>query len=1055
MLSSMVLAGPVSAAQSWWRVQTVAAPTNLPPGGTGTVVLIVENAGDAPVNGASAPVTIADKLPPGLVATSIFGLAGTAGIRGEPTCELATVSCTWSSAEELQPYESIEVKIAVSVSASAASEENEALVSGGEAPSVSARRQLTVDGARTPFGVESFGFAAEEGDGSSDLQAGSHPFQLTTAFALNGTGVAHKGPALPRNLRFDLPTGLAGNPTVTPRCTEAQFTTILSGVLNLCPSDTVVGVASVTSEPISFTSFPAPLTYQVPVFNLAPDPGEPARFGFELVRVPVILDASLRTGGDYGISVSTNNTTEGVTLLSARVTLWGVPGDPRHDNARGWSCVAGGFWLAESGVPLPPCAPLGVSAPRPLLTMPTSCAGPFESIMRATSWPTRANPEGIALPPVIPGEPAVSMGGCERLPFNPQLSVVPDSGQAATPTGLDVDLHLPALENAGGLAESVMKKATVTLPAGVVVNPSAANGLGACTQAQIGLDNANPASCPDSAKVGTAEALTPVLPNPLTGSVYVAQQGANPFGGLLALYLVLEGEGVLVKLAGEVRLDPVTGQITTTFDDIPQQPVSDIKLHLFGGSRATLVSPPGCGTYTATSQLAPYSGQPAAEPSSAFGVTSGPGGAPCGPQQFAPSFAAGTSTNQAGGFSPFSVTFSRQDSEQALGAIKLTTPAGLLGLLKTVPLCGEPQASAGTCGQASLIGHTTVLAGAGSEPVSVAGQVFLTGPYKGAPFGLSVVVPAVAGPFNLGNVVVRAAIGVDPHTAQITVTSDPLPSILQGIPLQMKTVNVTIDRQGFMFNPTNCEALAVDGTLSSAQGASANVSSRFQAANCAALSFKPLFSVSTQAATSKKNGASLDVKVSYPQGAEANIRSVAVTLPKQLPARLTTIQQACPQATFAANPASCPAGSNIGAAMATTPVLASPLTGPAYLVSHGGAAFPDLVVVLQGEGITLDLVGSIDIKHGVTSSTFASVPDAPISSFELKLPEGPHSGLAAVVPAKAKGNMCGQALRMPTTLTGQNGAVLKQTTKITVSGCSKAKKKAKTKKHRKAKKKRK
>jgi hypothetical protein len=322
--------------------------------------------------------------------------------------------------------------------------------------------------------------------------------------------------------------------------------------------------------------------------------------------------------------------------------------------------------------------------------------------------------------------------------------------------------------------------------------------------------------------------------------------------------------------------------------------------------------------------------------------------------------------------------------------------------------------------------------------------VFLTGAYKGAPFGLSVVVPAVAGPFNLGNVVVRAAIDVDPHTAQITVKADPLPTILDGVPLDVRTVNVAIDRPGFMFNPTSCEPLAVNGALSSTQGISVPVSSRFQAANCQALPFHPVFTVSTQASTSKKQGASLSVK--YISGAgQANTHSVAVTLPKALPARLTTIQQACTETAFAANPASCPAGSDIGIATATTPILSSPATGPTYLVSHGGAAFPDVVIVFQDEGVTLDLLGSVNIKHGITSSTFATVPDAPISSFQLSLPEGPHSGLAANLPSKAKGNMCGQNLTMPTTITGQNGAQIKQTTKIAVTGCGKAKPKKKAK----------
>jgi hypothetical protein len=525
--------------------------------------------------------------------------------------------------------------------------------------------------------------------------------------------------------------------------------------------------------------------------------------------------------------------------------------------------------------------------------------------------------------------------------------------------------------------------------------------------------------------------------------VYLAAQNENPFHTLLAGYIVVDDPttGVLIKIPGRLDPDPVTGQIVATFDENPQFPFSDLKVHFFGGPRAPLTTPAGCGTYTTNAMLTPWSAPdsgPPATSSDSFQINGGCGGG------FNPAFNAGTSNNQAGGFSPFTMTFSRSDQDQVLSGVSVKLPPGLLGIIKGVEQCPEPQAGQGACGQGSLIGHTTVAAGAGPNPFYVqGGQVFLTGPYKGAPFGLSVVVPAVAGPFNLGTVVVRAAISVDPHTAQITVSSDPLPTILQGIPLDVRTVNVNIDRAGFTFNPTSCEPLTVGGTLTSTQGATAQVSNRFQVANCANLPFKPKFTVSTQANTSKKNGASLDVKLGYPKGSQANIGKVAVTLPKALPSRLTTIQQACPEATFAANPATCPAGSTIGVATASTPVLSNPVTGPAYLVSHGGAAFPDLVLILQGEGVRLELTGSINIKKGVTSSAFNAVPDAPISSFELKLPEGPHSGLAAVLPAKAKGNLCGTSLTMPTTLSGQNGAQIKQSTKITVSGCAKAKHKAK------------
>ena len=522
--------------------------------------------------------------------------------------------------------------------------------------------------------------------------------------------------------------------------------------------------------------------------------------------------------------------------------------------------------------------------------------------------------------------------------------------------------------------------------------------------------------------------------------MYLATQNENPFHSLLAGYIVVDDPttGVLIKIPGRIDPDPVTGQLTATFDEAPQFPFSDLKVHFFGGPRAPLATPAGCGSYTTSAQLTPWSAPDSGPPvnaSDSFQVNTGCGGG------FSPSFSGGTVDNQAGGFSAFTATFSRSDQDQSFAGVTVRTPPGLLGILKGVEQCPETQANQGTCGANSLIGHTTVAAGTGPDPFYVqGGQVFLTGPYKSAPFGLSIVVPAVAGPFNLGNVIVRAAINVDPHTAQISVTSDPLPTILQGIPLDVRVVNVSIDRPGFMFNPTNCEALTVAGALTSTQGAQVNVSSRFQAANCANLPFKPSFTVSTQANTSKKNGASLDIKVGYPQETQANIRSVAVTLPKQLPSRLTTIQQACPEATFNQNPASCPAGSNIGIGTARTPVLANPVSGPAYLVSHGGAAFPDLVLILQGEGITLDLIGSINIKKQVTSSAFTSIPDAPISSFELNLPEGPHSGLTAVAPAKAKGNLCAQNLTMPTTITGQNGAVIKQNTKIQITGCPKTKK---------------
>jgi hypothetical protein len=895
-------------------------------------------------------------------------------------------------------------------------------------------------GAGASFGIMGFDGSAGNRDGSPDTQAGSHPYTFTTSIHLNTTiieiggtnEVAPDGNV--KDIRVETPAGLAGDPTAIPTCTDRQ---LLEGSgLGGCPLASQIGQLTVRLLVVGELT--------IPVFNMVPLPGEPAQFGAAVVGVPVYIDTHVRSGGDYGLTVTLSNVTTLAPISSSVLRLWGVPGDPGHDAMRGAFCHGD---PAISGN----CEGGGVStnaSPRPFLTLPTSCVGPQETRLSVDSWQAPGEFQGASfLTHDTTGSP-IGYDGCNRLDFSPSIAVQPDSSVADSPTGVHVDLHVPpaGLQDPEGLAEANLKNAVVTFPAGMALNPSVAGGLSACSPAQIALSSAAPASCPDAAKIGSVAMDTPILPHPLDGGVYVAEQGNNPFNSLLAIYIAVADPetGVVLKLAGHVVPDPVTGQLTTTFSNNPQLPFTDLKLDFFGGPRAALLNPDACGTYTATSVLTPWSRETPVEPTGGFEISQG-----CHGAQFNPAFSAGTVSNQAAGFSPLSVTFSRSDQDQGLGAIKLTTPPGLLGVLKSVPLCGEPQAAQGTCGPESLIGHTTVGAGAGPNPFYLGGQVFLTGPYKGAPFGLSIVVPAVAGPFNLGTVVVRARIDVDPVTTALTVTSDAFPRILQGIPLDIRSVNVTVDRPGFIFNPTDCEPLTLAGTITSTQGTQAQVSSRFQAANCATLPFDPKLAVSSLAKTSRANGAALDVKVSYPQGAQANIHSVAVTLPRQLPARLSTIQQACPAAVFEANPASCDEGSNIGIGTAYTPIFQNPEIGPAYLVSHGGAAFPDVDVVLQGEGVTILLVGHINIsKAGITSATFFAVPDAPISSFDLSLPEGPHSGLSAV------GSLCAGPLAMPTTITGQNGAVITQSTKVKVAGCAPVKKKHTVKKkHRKKKRK--
>ena len=600
-----------------------------------------------------------------------------------------------------------------------------------------------------------------------------------------------------------------------------------------------------------------------------------------------------------------------------------------------------------------------------------------------------------------------------------------------------------------------MKNFKLELPKGIVVNPSAAQGLKACSSAQFygshhpSQEPASPAECPREAQVGEVEVETPDLEKPLKGQVFLGTPECNPCtpadaenGKMVRLFVQLVGEGksgVVVKLEGRADVNQQTGQITTLFNGTPQVPFSRLHFVLEGGSRAVLANPRVCGPVKATGDLTPWTTGSDSTPFYEFEINQS-----CFGPQFKPSFTAGLTNLQAGEYGPFTLSFGRSDQDQFLRGIELHMPPGLSGIISNVSLCPEPEAASGTCGSQSLIGHTQVLTGPGANPFLVTGgQVFLTEGYKGAPFGLSIVVPAVAGPYTLagttgrGTVVVRAQILVDPHTAALTVKSDPLPTTLDGIPLQLKVVNVTIDRPGFTYGPTNCSKMQVTGTLSSAEGLSAAVASPFQVTNCASLAFKPKFEVLTSGKTSKLDGASLTVRVpraSGPSSDQANFAKVKVDLPRQIPSRLTTLQKACTAAQFAENPAGCPAASIVGHVRVLTPELPVPLEGPAYFVSHGGEAYPSLIFVLQGDGVMLEVVSTTFIsKAGITSATLKSVPDAPFTLFELTLPQGKYSALTA------NRNLCKSKLAMPTAFVAQNGAVIHQSTKIAVTGCPKKK----------------
>jgi DNA-binding beta-propeller fold protein YncE len=896
-----------------------------------------------------------------------------------------------------------------------------------------------------------------------DTQAGSHPFDVTTRFLIN----TRPDGALPSNLQpkdyyVDIPAGFAGSVAKVPRCKMSD----LSSLSNRqrppgCPTASQVGVMRLFGIPQEGTVE----TEVLPVYNMVPSSGVPAELAFAYILIGEPVTFQLRPSGadgGYGITARVPNISEVKPIVGSQLTLWGVPADPAHDAERflperGASSNSGFIPGDAEGKPLP-----AGTAEVPFLTNPTRCGAQEDATINADSWlhPGQLGEDGRPLPggegwvtahtPMFPN----GITGCGKLTFHPEMEVKLEKTVADSPTGLTVDLRVPQSEGANNLATPSLREARVTLPQDLSISPSQANGLEGCTPAQIKLHSLAEPECPNASQVGRLEVVTPLLPEPLTGQIYLSSERQ---GSMFHIYLVVEGQGVLVKLEGSVTANEQTGQLTSTFRENPQLPFSELKLTFYGGPRAPLATPNACGSYQTASFFEPWShheanGEPTGTPNAEPAVEPFPISSGC-VSGFAPGFKAGMENPVAGAFSPFYLQISREDDEQELSGVQIKMPKGLVGKLAGVAECSDAQIAhaehnTGTaekanpsCPTGSQIGIVQSAVGPGEAPFYVPGKAYLTGPYKGAPYGVVVIVPALAGPFDLGTIVVRSAISIDPHTAQVTVTSDPLPRMLAGIPLKVRQIEVAVNRHDFTLNPTSCNATQVTGSLESAQKAQHAVSARFQVGDCGSLAFKPGFKVFTKARHTKRFGDSLRVKVTSGPG-QANIRSVLVKLPKALPSRVETLKGACSEKQFAENPAGCPAAARVGTAVARTPILSTPLTGPAIFVSHGGAAFPDLDIVLQGSGITVILEGNTNIHHNVTTSDFKSAPDVPVSSFELTLPTGAHSALAA------NGNLCFKTVKkgkhrikrrvkltMPTTITGQNGKVLKQRTIVAVEGC--------------------
>jgi hypothetical protein len=892
------------------------------------------------------------------------------------------------------------------------------------------------DGAEFGIAPGSLKVSAQNEDGTTDTQASSHPYSFTVSFSLNTDLEGHSVGGEMRDIIIDLPPGFVGNPAAVPKCTRQDF----EGGTPHCSPATQIGTIRANLPKV------APAA-RGPLYNLVPPPGVAAQLGFSASGFNALPVASLRTDEGYGLKVLTSSIP--LEAISLEAVIWGTPAEPSHDAQRGAQAAAG------HGSPVSSDAPV-----LPFLTLPASCTSPMETTVSVDS---RLAPGIFASQTAkssdASGSPQALLG-CGVVPFAPQVFATPSSPAGASASGLNFRMSLPneSLLNPSGIVETEPVKTEVTLPAGITANASAAIGLTACSTAQFGSATATNQGCPESSKLGTLVAHTPLLEEPVEGGVYLAKPLENQFGTLLSLYLVVgvPERGVLIKQAGRVEIDQATGQLTTTFDGLPPVPYSSFELDLREGPRAPLTTPLTCGTYQTTARLYPFSNPGVATVRTApFKINTGPEGRNCVSSESqlsnSPTFEAGTQTPFAGHYSPFVLKLSRNEATQHFQALNVTLPPGLTGRLAETAECSDAQIAqaAGrskegegaleqanpSCPAASEIGTVTVGAGSGS-PLYVQGRAYLAGPYKGAPLSMAIVTPAIAGPFDLGTVVVRAGLYVNESTAQITVKSDPLPTSLHGIPLDIRSVAVQVSKSDFTLNPTSCEAKAVGAEEISTAGQTAKLQNRFQVGGCKGLEFKPQLSIQLKGATKRAGHPALKAVVTYPTGGEyANIAGAQVGLPHALFLDQGNLNKVCKQAELRS--ATCPQSSVYGHAKAWSPLLSRPLEGPVYLGVGYGYKLPALVADLNGQ-IRLLLVGKVDTtkQHGLRN-TFEVVPDAPVSRFILEMKGGGKYGLL-----ENSENLCAKTQRASARFVAQNGLVDHLNPQIKAS-CSKNKKKSK------------
>jgi hypothetical protein len=1018
---SAVHAGPsradVTPAPAWTVVGNAqptnfAAPSTYATDGDSFVISAV-NTGGAASSGSA--VTITDTLPSGITpaATKASG-DDTDGNTVKCTSGGQTVTCTdMANVSPVLSDQQIQVTVPVDVASSAASgEANQISVSGGGAPAQTASDTATISAAPAAFGLAAFSAQSLNADGSVDTQAGSTPNQVLTGVSFNTVRASNGNIAPAGNLRdttLALPPGLVGNPTAVPTCSQAAMDTPADGADGDCPTDTQVGVADV-----DIVGPTGPEFVEAPIYNLAAPAGMPAEFGFSVLTSVIHIDFSLQPDstavGGYTLDATINGTNAGAPVLSATILVWGDPAGGTHDDARFEPGASGGFPGTDPTNPSSSQPIASTLTPATLLSNPTSCGATPATGISIDDW---QNPT-LELTGSVPS-PDVT--GCAAEAFTPSVTAQPTAAVANSPAGLNVDIAVPQDSSPTAVPESNLKDVTVTLPAGVAVSPSGANGLQACSEAQIGLGNNSAPACPAASALGTVEIDTPLLSTPLEGSVYLAQQAANPFGSLLAIYVTASADGVQLKLAGRVNADPTTGQLTTTFNNNPQLPFSELKLAFFGGPDAPLSMPSACGTYTTTTALSSWSDPTSLTlGSSSFTINSG-----C-MSGFAPTFSAGATRAKAGRYSPFVLSFSRADTDQYLTGLRVKLPEGMLARITGVKECtaaelasissrpgtGVAQKANPSCPAGSRVGTASVAAGPGTDPYNLSGQVYLTGPYNGGSFGLAVVVPAVAGPLDLGTVVVRQALDINPRTSRVTVTSDPFPTMLDGIPLQLRDVSVELNRHHFTVDPTSCGSMAVTGTLASSAGSSEAVRSPFHVNGCGALKFSPTLhmSLTGRRQTSVGTHPTLTADLTQPAG-QANVRSEKVTLPLSLALDPNNSEHVC--SVEAAAKIACPKRTLVGRAIARTRILPMPLKGKVYLVQgeHKNKqgqilrTLPTLLIPLRGDHVAINLTAQTSVdstEHLVT--TFPAVPDAAIRSFQLTITGG-KSGILVVTGHKS------------------------------------------------------